>query len=204
MGSCTPHTRFRCFSANSGALPRIAPRRPAPNRTPLRHNAAIGNRVRHHPPVEHPETPEPAELGDLYRSLLALTLLLASRRHHVQLRAEVDIDLDRASLAVLRVLEREPGPVRVGRLAGLLRVQAPHVTREVRNLAARGLVEVTTEAGDRRARLATLTEDGREVLARFDAILRERLARAVQDVSREDLRTTAAVLDRVVAGFRDP
>ncbi|WP_158674597.1 MarR family winged helix-turn-helix transcriptional regulator [Streptomyces hoynatensis] len=154
--------------------------------------------------MEHSETPEPAALGELYRSLSALSWLMAGHRTHLQLRAEVDIALDRASLALLRVLAREPAPVRIGRLAELLRVQAPHVTREVRNLEARGLVEVSAEAGDRRVRRASATKDGREALARFEAIGRERLARAVEGVAPEDLHTTATVIDRVVAAFREP
>jgi DNA-binding MarR family transcriptional regulator len=150
--------------------------------------------VRHHLNVEPSKTTGTTPLNDLYAALSTLAYTLAGNRTHAQLRQKAGVSLDRASLAVLRVLAASPSPLRLGELADALMVKAPHVTREVRRLEEQGLVGTVREPGDQRARLAEATEDGREAVVRIQAAGELYLAEALEDFSGEELRTSAAVI----------
>lgn len=141
-------------------------------------------------------------LGELYGSLSALAYVMTGARVHTRLRAEAEVSVDRAALALLRALATAPAPLRMGELAESLMVQAPHVTRQVGQLAKQGLVETVREPGDGRARRATVTQDGREAVARAEATGKQWLADALQGFSADDLHVTAAVIARIVETYR--
>ncbi|MEK8171753.1 MarR family transcriptional regulator [Streptomyces sp. M19] len=71
----------------------------------------------------------------------------------------------------------------MGDLAERLMVKAPHVTREVRRLEECGLVAIDREADDQRVRRATVTEDGREAVARAETTGRQWLTEALEGFS---------------------
>lgn len=152
--------------------------------------------------MELTEPSRQTALSGLYTSLSALAYTMTGNRAHSRLRQEADVPVDRASLAVLRVLASAGSPLRMGELADALMVQAPHVTREVRRLEEQGMVETTREPGDQRARRAAVTEDGRDAVSRAEATGKQWLAEALQDFSAGDLRTTAAVINCIVDVFR--
>jgi DNA-binding MarR family transcriptional regulator len=158
--------------------------------------------LRHHLYVESPEAADRGALSDLYTALVALAYTMAANRTHTRVRREADVPVDRASLAVLRVLAGSPEPLRMVELADALMVQAPHVTREVRRLEEQGLVATTRDPDDQRARRAEATEDGRETAARAQATVKQWLADELKGFSPAELRTTAAVLNGVVDAFR--
>jgi DNA-binding MarR family transcriptional regulator len=64
--------------------------------------------------------------------------------------------------------------VRIGEVARLVGVTLPATSRQLRRLERRGLVTVRRDSRDRRAALASLTEEGRTARA---AILEYRRAR---------------------------
>ncbi|OON80962.1 hypothetical protein B1H18_10845 [Streptomyces tsukubensis] len=141
-------------------------------------------------------------MDELQASLASLAYLMSGSRTHTRLRSEADVTVDRAALSLLRELAGASAPLRMGELAGLLHVKAPHVTREINRLEARGLVETDRDPGDQRVRRATVTENGREAVARAGATNRQWLAGAVDGFSPEELRTTAAVITRIVGTYR--
>ncbi|MFD6415402.1 MarR family winged helix-turn-helix transcriptional regulator [Streptomyces sp. NPDC060194] len=81
-----------------------------------------------------------------------------------------------AQARVLRLLSIEAAPMR--RIARKLHCEPSNITGIVDRLEARGLVERRPDAGDRRVKLAAVTDEGREVASQ----LRESL-----DFAREPL-----------------
>lgn len=152
--------------------------------------------------MEPSEAADRRALNGLYTALSTLAYTMTGNRAHTRLRAEADVPVDRASLAVLRALAASPTPLRMGELADALMVQAPHVTREVRRLEEQGLVATTREPGDQRARRAEATAEGREAVVRAEATGKQWLAEALRDFSPEELQTAAAVINRIVGHFR--
>ncbi|WP_194858874.1 MarR family transcriptional regulator [Streptomyces sp. SUK 48] len=152
--------------------------------------------------VDPTESEGRAALDGLYTALSALAYTMTGNRAHSRLRREAGVSVDRASLAVLRVLAASPEPLRMGELAKALLVNAPHVTREVRRLEDSGLVATTREPGDQRARRARATGEGREAVARAEATGKRWLGEALGEFSPEELETAAAVINRIVAVLR--
>ncbi len=68
-------------------------------------------------------------------------------------------------------------------------------------LAAAGLVERIRSADDKRVVLTSLTDHGRAVIDERRARFEPRWRRALEPFSEEELRTAAAVLDRIRAMF---
>jgi DNA-binding MarR family transcriptional regulator len=87
--------------------------------------------------------------------------------------ALADVDLSLPQYRLLVFLSRR-AEVASG-LAGRLAVSPPTVTTLVDGLVARGLVERTPDADDRRRVVHALTDPGRQILATADAALATRL-----------------------------
>ena len=99
--------------------------------------------------------------------------------------------------AVLRYLARAARESRtVGGVADHLGVTHAPASRAVAALARKRLVEIETDAHDRRVRRIGLTAAGRELLAR-DPV--HRLTAAIDDLADTDRRALAATLDRLFA-----
>ena len=77
------------------------------------------------------------------------------------------------------------------------------VTQMLDGLEAHGLVSRLRSERDKRVVLTTLTERGQEVIAEHRARVEPRWRAALSDFTAEDLRTTAAVLNRLAAYFED-
>ncbi len=152
-------------------------------------------------PRPGPAAPSTAEL---YRSLADLALVVASARTHARLRAQAGVPIDRSSLALLRALAAAPSPYRMGDLAEVLLVQASHVTRQARGLEEAGLVTTVKEPGDdHRVRRITITQNGRDVVARAEATGQLWLTGALHGFTPEQLSVAAAVIQRVTDVYRD-
>ena len=135
------------------------------------------------------------------RPTLASELRRALGRAHRRLRLEVgDAELSYPQFSALTVLMRE-GPMTPGRLAEHERVQPPTMTRTVSCLAELGLVTKTPDPNDGRQVVVALTPAGvaevTETRRRRDAWLNSRLARLTAED--RDVLARAAQLLREMA-----
>ena len=130
---------------------------------------------------------------------LAATLRISVMRLSRRMRQERSEGLSSTHLAALATLERK-GPLSLGELAAVERVQPPSMTRVVTTLVDAGLAERRPHPTDRRQVLAAVTDSGRARLAadrqRRDAWLAERL-RELPARDLEVLRAAAPILDRL-------
>lgn len=131
------------------------------------------------------ENAQPIE--DVVAALGFLCLGSRFRRLGEQLQAETgDIlsslssDVPVAHFPYLAAIDRL-GPLGVGEMAMALGVSQPGVTRSLNQLVELGVVEMQ-QGVDRRARIASLTERGRDLVARSKAGVWARVERAVAEL----------------------
>jgi DNA-binding MarR family transcriptional regulator len=124
-----------------------------------------------------------------------VTLLQVGRRMR-QRHAEDDIDP--AAMPLLHVL-RCTGPMRLSDLAGRLRLDASTVSRHVRQLQQRGLVERSHDPDDRRASQVRLAPDGEKALTAAMERRRESFAEVLSTWSPADRDRLRELLSRFAA-----
>ncbi|MGE5719331.1 MAG: MarR family winged helix-turn-helix transcriptional regulator [Nocardioidaceae bacterium] len=133
--------------------------------------------------IPRPAYDEPATAEEA----VMVTLALLGRRMRARLPGE---ELDFAAILLLKAL-MHGGPMRLSALAASLDLDASTVSRQVRHLEDRGLLERTSDPDDGRASRITLSEQGR---IRLEAGARRRRAMVAQllehwpDRDREQLR----------------
>ncbi|MCG0287835.1 MarR family winged helix-turn-helix transcriptional regulator [Streptomyces sp. PSAA01] len=120
------------------------------------------------------EEPEAGQGGDGGHDLLAMLPRLtqlngAVNRGRLTERAmeAAGVSVDRPAMSVLITLHMAGGPLRVGEIASRMQVVGPHVTRQVNELARRGLVHRVTDPDDQRARLIEPTAEGAAATDRY-------------------------------------
>jgi len=133
---------------------------------------------------EHPESVEDAVLA---------TMLVLGRRVRQQLPGD---PLDIAAFPVLSMLDR-CGPVRHAVLAERIGLDASTVSRRVRALEEQGLVSVTPDDQDARARQVELRPAGRQVLEQLREQRRDLVREAVAPWSAADREHLRGLLDRL-------
>ncbi len=109
-----------------------------------------------------------ADPGQAGRVWVAIRELVESYPATQRLRDA--LDLGRGSGRVKSLLWLSQGPLSLSGLAEAIGVDAPYATLIVDNLEQRGLVERRPDPGDRRRKLVTLTEAGRDAVARVQRI----------------------------------
>ncbi|HWC78346.1 MAG TPA: MarR family transcriptional regulator [Pseudonocardiaceae bacterium] len=109
-------------------------------------------------------------------------------------RKEVSAALDLSFFRVKVLRRLSGGPLTMRELGAKLSTDAPYVTLMVRDLEERGLVSRTAHPTDRRAKVVTLTEQGREIADQAEQILIEP-PDALLALDPDDI----AALDRIVA-----
>ncbi|MFI6009518.1 MarR family winged helix-turn-helix transcriptional regulator [Streptomyces sp. NPDC051243] len=114
--------------------------------------------------------------------------------------AVAGLTLDRAAVAILRRLA-ESEPMRPGVLAGLLAVEASHVTRQVQQWERAGYGVRAADPHDGRAWSIQLTEAGRAAVERVRDAGRLGMRMALAHWSEDDLRTLAELFHRMVDDF---
>jgi len=130
------------------------------------------------PSYDEPATAEEAVM---------VTLARLGRRMRTRLPGE---ELDFAAILLLKAL-LHGGPMRLSAVAAALDLDASTVSRQVRHLEARGLLERTSDPDDGRASRIALSDEGR---VRLEAGARRRRALVAQllehwpDPDREQLR----------------
>ncbi len=108
--------------------------------------------------------------------------------------------LSRPAITILSTL-RSSGPVRLSLLARLTDLEAPLISREIRELVEAGYVRRSADPTDGRAGIVDLTAKGRRAYQAYrdatDAIITETFARW----SGPDLHELRLLLERVVDDF---
>lgn len=122
--------------------------------------------------------------------------------HDDNRRAEVSaaLGLSFVKIKALRRLLVRPMPMR--ELAEALVTDKPYVTQIVDALAERGLVVRTVDEHDRRCRIVTLTEAGREAALRSEEIL-TRPPAGLARLSERDLAELNRILDTLTGADSD-
>ncbi|GAB3590823.1 hypothetical protein GCM10027446_06760 [Angustibacter peucedani] len=106
-----------------------------------------------------------------------------------------------AAVTVLSALDRS-GPERMSDVAERLRVDLSAVSRHVRSLEDRGLLERRPDPADGRSHLLVVTAEGRERLARIRDAAEQRLDAALRRWSDDDVRQLRSLLDRLHTDLR--
>lgn len=131
-------------------------------------------------PSGRPDVADDADLDRADRLAVALAhtikTLTAVRR---QVRDEEHPEDNALPLPVLFTLAGEP--MRVGALAETVWSDVSTVSRQVADLVTRGHVAKVTDPQDRRVQMVTLTESGREVVARVRRTRAERICALLAD-----------------------
>ncbi|MBI4730448.1 MAG: MarR family transcriptional regulator [Acidobacteria bacterium] len=131
---------------------------------------------------------------------LAARLRLAATRLARRLRQQVDEPVSIAQLSALAAIERL-GPVTLGDLARVERVQPPTTTRIVASLEAAGLVERAADPDDRRVARVSISSEGRRLIERSrrrkTAYLAARLRR-FSEAERATIDSAVVLLERLV------
>jgi len=139
---------------------------------------------------EAPSSPEEAVIG---------LLMQAGRR----LRARHPEDqVDPSTFPLAKQLMCHDA-MRVSDLAAKVELDASTVSRQIKQLEDKGIVERTTDPGDRRASLVQLSEDGRTVM---QAALRrrfERIRAVLEPWSERDRAQLQKLLTRLAADLRE-
>ncbi|PPF67701.1 MarR family transcriptional regulator [Rathayibacter tritici] len=127
-------------------------------------------------------------------TVLAVHVRLAVR----DAAASIDPALPPFGLRLLRMLER-CGPVHSGAAAERLGVDRSAISRQVRQLVDLGLVEMTVDPADGRARFLSLSAAGCERMRDLGGQQRQRMQEALSAWPEEDLRAFAGYLERLTA-----
>lgn len=141
-------------------------------------------------------TPAPLPTDDVSR--LRLAIMRISRR----IRQQSDLDVTPSQMSALMAVAR-CGPLTLGELAAHERVRPPTVSRIVRGLEGRGLVERSADPSDGRVVRLGLTPEGRRRIdaarSRSDTWLATRLAGLESD-ERAHLQALLPLLERLLEG----
>ncbi len=132
--------------------------------------------------------------GSPCTGLWALLRAASAAESHLESRL-APAGLSLAKLAALHQLASADHPLPLGQLADRLACVKSNVTQLVDRLEADGWVSRELDPGDRRSRLAYITDAGREACARGSAIKHEAERELLASLDPED----AAALARIAA-----
>jgi DNA-binding MarR family transcriptional regulator len=126
--------------------------------------------------------------------LWALLRAASAAESHLESRLAV-AGLSLAKLAALHQLANADHPIPLGQLAERLACVKSNVTQLIDRLEADGWVSREPDPGDRRSRLACITDAGREAYVRGYAIKREAEQELLASLDADDARA----LERIAA-----
>jgi DNA-binding MarR family transcriptional regulator len=136
-------------------------------------------------------------LDSINRAVARLLRLNASRSAFARSAAAAGVSLSQPAYLLLRTVA-EHGPLAVGRLAELSRMDVGMATREVAKLVEDGLVERRGDPTDGRVALVTVTRAGQRAGAALHAVRIGHLAASLEGWSARDLATFDRLLTRFV------
>ncbi len=124
----------------------------------------------------------------LIEQQLSTGLVLLGRHYSRQLDKVVNpYHLSAASALPLAILSRMGDGTRQGILANALGIEGPGLVRQLDLLCARGLVERSEDASDRRAKTLHLTVESRRVALKVEASFAQLRSELLTDISNEDI-----------------
>jgi DNA-binding MarR family transcriptional regulator len=144
-----------------------------------------------------------SRLDDLRRVELALSRIarVSNGRVAARYRAERSgVVLSRPAITILATL-RSSGPVRLSLLARLTDLEAPLISREIRDLVESGHVRRSADPTDGRAGIVELTAKGRRAYQAYRDATDAIVAETFRDWSGTDLHELRLLLDRVAEDF---
>jgi DNA-binding MarR family transcriptional regulator len=134
---------------------------------------------------------------------LAPRLRLAVTRLARRLRQQADLPgVSPTQVSALATIERE-GPLTLGELAALERVQPPTISAAVGRLEEQDLVRRTVDPEDRRVHRVEISAPGRRLLEKSRSRKNEYLERRLRALSTEDRATIERAADLLEAILRD-
>lgn len=136
------------------------------------------------------------QIAALTRSVQAFGRMVSQGRVTEAVLKKARIELSKADLQVLRVLQETSGGIRPGDLADRLFVDAPTITRRVQLLEARNLVRRATDPLDGRAQLVQLTANGTRTVERAMTAYHRWLESVLAQWSDTERRELARLLER--------
>lgn len=139
-------------------------------------------------------------LEQLHRALEDVVGFAGDPRAHAWMAARVGVALPRSQASALWAVQAH-GPLRLADLAALLDVDASNLSRTVTSLVDAGLVRREAASDDRRARVLSLTPEGRRVGQRLRAEWSRALGARLSSWSDRDLAAAAALLGRLTASL---
>ena len=145
-----------------------------------------------------------SRLDDLRHVELALNRISRLSTGRVAARARVErsgVELSRPAITILGAL-RDSGPVRPSALARLTDLEAPLVSRELRELTNGGYVCRSDDPTDRRAGIVELTKLGLDTWQANRRATDEIISETFVDWTSEELSDLRRVLERVVGDFQ--
>lgn len=147
-----------------------------------------------------------SRLDDLRRVEEAITRIgrISTGREAARIRSErAGLSLSRPAISILSAL-RKSGPVRLSSLARLTDLEAPLISREIRELVDAGYVDRVADPTDGRAGIVALTAEGVEAYQSYREATDEIVAETFANWGGGDLRALRVHLERVAADFARP
>lgn len=147
-----------------------------------------------------------SRLDDLRRVEEAIARIgrISLGRDAARNRAErAGLSLSRPAIKILSSL-RKVGAVRLSSLARVADLEAPLVSREIRELVADGYVRRTADPTDGRAGIVELTAEGEQACLQYRRATDEIIAETFEEWNGADLRSLRDHLERVAEDFARP
>jgi MarR family transcriptional regulator for hemolysin len=136
---------------------------------------------------------------DVLRQSVSSMLVIAARQWRRTSQGVIAAyNVSEACATPLLIAARLDAPVRQVALAELTGIEGPSLVRLLDQLCAANLVRRDEDPDDRRAKIISLTDEGRTVTAKIEKELIALRADVLNDVTREDLEATL----RVFAAFK--
>ncbi len=136
---------------------------------------------------------------DVLRQSVSSALVIASRQWRRTSHSVIAAyNVSEACATPLLIAARLDAPVRQVALAEMTGIEGPSLVRLLDQLCAANLVRRDEDPDDRRAKIISLTDEGRSVTATIEKELIGLRADVLENVSREDLEATL----RVFAAFK--
>ena len=136
---------------------------------------------------------------DVLRQSVSSALVIAARQWRRTSHGVIaGYNVSEACATPLLIAARLDAPVRQVALAELTGIEGPSLVRLLDQLCAANLVRRDEDPDDRRAKIISLTDEGRSVTAKIEKELIGLRAGVLNDVSCEDLEATL----RVFAAFK--
>ena len=142
---------------------------------------------------------DPHREPDTAEEALAVLMMTLGRR--MRIRRDSDL-VDPAQMPLLFALACTD-EARLSDIAQSLRLDASTVSRHVKQLLSKGLIESVTDPDDRRARLVRISKSGRAVLTSTIQYRQQIVSEALTDWSAEDREDLRLRLNQLTSSFQN-